>query len=82
MSGHYRQDRRAAAAAAAAALTFLQAERLLHGNPSGIDNATSTFGGALRFQKSKGFVSTVIPSLPLLLVGACSMARARAFRRS
>jgi mevalonate kinase len=49
-----------------------QGERLLHGNPSGIDNATSTFGGALRFQKSRGFSSTVIPSLPLLLVSFCS----------
>ncbi|XP_058995898.1 mevalonate kinase isoform X2 [Mustela lutreola] len=30
-----------------------QGERMIHGNPSGVDNAVSTWGGALRFQQGK-----------------------------
>ena len=33
--------------------TALNAERLVHGNPSGIDPAISTYGGILQYQKSK-----------------------------
>nr|KAF6272914.1 mevalonate kinase [Pipistrellus kuhlii] len=30
-----------------------QGERVIHGNPSGVDNAVSTWGGALRYQQGK-----------------------------
>ncbi|XP_028341009.1 mevalonate kinase isoform X3 [Physeter macrocephalus] len=30
-----------------------QGERVIHGNPSGVDNAVSTWGGGLRYQKGK-----------------------------
>jgi mevalonate kinase len=33
----------------------LEAERIVHGNPSGIDPAISTFGGAILFQADTGF---------------------------
>ena len=32
----------------------LEAERFIHGTPSGIDPAISTYGGAILFQKGKG----------------------------
>lgn len=31
----------------------LQSERIIHGNPSGVDNSVSTWGGALLFQQGK-----------------------------
>ncbi len=34
----------------------LEAERFIHGTPSGIDPAISTYGGAILFQKSKGIM--------------------------
>ncbi|MBY0353583.1 mevalonate kinase [Candidatus Babeliales bacterium] len=37
----------------------LQAEKLAHGNPSGIDNAAATFGGSFVFEKEKGRTSVV-----------------------
>ncbi|PNJ82844.1 LOW QUALITY PROTEIN: MVK isoform 3, partial [Pongo abelii] len=30
-----------------------QGERVIHGNPSGVDNAVSTWGGALRYHQGK-----------------------------
>ncbi|KAL0075720.1 GHMP kinase [Phycomyces blakesleeanus] len=45
-----------------------KAEQVIHGNPSGVDNAVATFGGAKSFIKGKGF-STLegFTSLRLLL---------------
>ncbi|XP_001364115.1 mevalonate kinase [Monodelphis domestica] len=42
-------------------------EKVIHGNPSGVDNSVSTWGGALRFQK--GNISSLqrIPVLKILL---------------
>jgi len=34
-----------------------ESERLLHGNPSGIDQTIVTNGGVIRFQREKGFMS-------------------------
>jgi mevalonate kinase len=50
------------------AWTF-QAERVLHGNPSGIDNSVAIFGGCLMYSKAGGIsVLQRTPVLPLLLV--------------
>ncbi|KAJ8651693.1 mevalonate kinase [Lichtheimia ornata] len=32
-----------------------KAEQVIHGNPSGVDNAVATFGGALSFRRGEGF---------------------------
>lgn len=44
-----------------------QGERLIHGNPSGVDNAVSTWGGALRFQQGKISPLKRPPALRILL---------------
>jgi len=46
----------------------LQAEKVMHGNPSGIDNTTSTFGGIVAF--TKGVLETLqkVPTLQLIIV--------------
>ncbi|XP_075915385.1 mevalonate kinase isoform X2 [Petromyzon marinus] len=43
----------------------MEAERIVHGTPSGIDNAISTYGGALRFESGK---ITPLPRLGSLRV--------------
>lgn len=43
---------------------ILIGEKVLHGNPSGVDNTCSTFGGALVFRK--GRAPKFLPSLPEL----------------
>jgi len=44
-----------------------QGERVIHGNPSGVDNAVSTWGGALRFQQGKISSLKRPPTLKILL---------------
>lgn len=45
----------------------LKGERVIHGNPSGVDNAVSTWGGALRYQKGKITALQRPPALQILL---------------
>jgi len=53
----------------------LEAERIVHGTPSGVDPAIATFGGAMLFQTDTGFkpfeVKTQIP----LVIGDTGVAR-------
>uniref|UniRef100_A0A2I3NE68 Mevalonate kinase n=2 Tax=Cercopithecinae TaxID=9528 RepID=A0A2I3NE68_PAPAN len=44
-----------------------QGERVIHGNPSGVDNAVSTWGGALRYQQGKISSLKRPPALQILL---------------
>ncbi|NXM67093.1 KIME kinase, partial [Serilophus lunatus] len=44
-----------------------QGERVIHGNPSGVDNAVGTWGGALRYQAGKIIPLTRVPTLRILL---------------
>lgn len=46
----------------------LEAERLIHGNPSGVDPAISTYGGALLYRRSEGIKRLNIKAdLPLVI---------------
>ncbi|NXE12333.1 KIME kinase, partial [Lophotis ruficrista] len=44
-----------------------QGERVIHGNPSGVDNAVGTWGGALRYQSGKITPLQRVPTLRILL---------------
>lgn len=44
-----------------------QGERIIHGNPSGIDNSVATFGGAIRFQTGEITKLKMIAKLRILL---------------
>ncbi|XP_004281437.1 mevalonate kinase isoform X1 [Orcinus orca] len=44
-----------------------QGERVIHGNPSGVDNAVSTWGGVLRYQQGKISSLNRPPALKILL---------------
>ncbi|XP_006870501.1 PREDICTED: mevalonate kinase [Chrysochloris asiatica] len=44
-----------------------QGERVIHGNPSGVDNAVSTWGGALRYQQGQISSLERPPALKILL---------------
>ncbi|KAM3940842.1 mevalonate kinase isoform 1-T2 [Leptodactylus fuscus] len=44
-----------------------QGEKVIHGNPSGVDNAVGTWGGALRFQAGKITPIERVPVLQILL---------------
>ncbi|XP_047683134.1 mevalonate kinase isoform X1 [Prionailurus viverrinus] len=44
-----------------------QGERVIHGNPSGVDNAVSVWGGALRYQQGKISLLKRLPALRILL---------------
>ncbi|KAM5312478.1 mevalonate kinase isoform 2-T2 [Glossophaga mutica] len=44
-----------------------QGERVIHGNPSGVDNAVSTWGGVLRYQQGKISSLKRPPALKILL---------------
>lgn len=44
-----------------------QGERIIHGNPSGVDNAVSTWGGVLRYHAGKITPLQRVPTLRILL---------------
>ncbi|KFQ08509.1 Mevalonate kinase, partial [Leptosomus discolor] len=44
-----------------------QGERVIHGTPSGVDNAVGTWGGALRYQSGKITPLKRVPTLRILL---------------
>ncbi|CAK7314489.1 Mevalonate kinase [Vulpes lagopus] len=44
-----------------------QGERMIHGNPSGVDNTISAWGGALRYQQGKISSIKRLPALKILL---------------
>jgi mevalonate kinase len=46
-----------------------QSECLVHGTPSGIDPAISTYGGALQFQKDRDFIDLKVQTNVPLVVG-------------
>lgn len=45
----------------------LQGERIIHGNPSGVDNAVGTWGGILRYHSGKIIPLSRVPVLRILL---------------
>jgi len=53
----------------------LNAERIVHGTPSGIDPAISTYGGTILFQKSKGFTPLDVKINIPLVVGNTNLER-------
>ncbi len=57
-----------------------EAEKVVHGTPSGIDPAISTFGGALLFQKDTGFKSLDVKMEIPLVVGNTGVARSTRFQ--
>ncbi|XP_031673969.1 mevalonate kinase [Oncorhynchus kisutch] len=44
-----------------------QGERIIHGNPSGVDNAVGTWGGILRYRSGKITALSRVPMLRILL---------------
>jgi len=52
-----------------------EAERSVHGTPSGIDPAISTYGGALLFQRGKGFTPLNVEADIPLVVGNTGVER-------
>lgn len=57
-----------------------EAEKVVHGTPSGIDPAISTFGGALLFQKDTGFRSLDVKMEIPLVVGDTGVIRTTRFQ--
>ena len=45
-----------------------RAETIVHGKPSGIDNTVSTFGGAIAFRKSEGFLRLEADFTPVKII--------------
>uniref|UniRef100_A0A7C4BBI5 Mevalonate kinase n=1 Tax=Thermofilum pendens TaxID=2269 RepID=A0A7C4BBI5_THEPE len=45
-----------------------EAERLVHGKPSGIDNTVATYGGAIAYRKGEGFLNLEVDFSPVSLV--------------
>jgi mevalonate kinase len=56
--------------------TAYEAEKLVHGTPSGVDPAISTFGGTLLFQIDTGFKALEVKSDIPLVVGDTGVERA------
>jgi len=52
-----------------------ESERLVHGTPSGIDPAVSTYGGTLQFQRGKDFVPLSVQSNIPLVIGNTNLMR-------
>jgi len=52
-----------------------ESERLVHGTPSGIDPAISTYGGALQFQRGKDFVPLNVQTNVPLVIGNTNLVR-------
>jgi len=52
-----------------------ESERLVHGTPSGIDPAISTYGGTLQFQKGKDFTALNVPTNIPLVIGNTEVER-------
>jgi len=52
-----------------------EAERLVHGTPSGIDPAISTYGGALQFQKGKDFIPLSVQTNMPMVIGNTKVER-------
>jgi len=52
-----------------------EAERFVHGTPSGIDPAISTYGGALLFRRDKGFEPLQVEADIPLVIGNTGMQR-------
>ena len=57
-----------------------QAEKIVHGTPSGIDPATSTFGGALIFQMDTGFKPLEVKMEIPLVIGDTGVGRSTRFQ--
>lgn len=53
----------------------LEAEKIVHRNPSGVDPAISTYGGALLYRKSEGIIRLNIESGLPLIVGNTGIER-------
>ena len=49
-----------------------EAERMVHGSPSGIDNTVSTYGGAIIFRRGEGFLRLNVDFSPVALLVAYS----------
>lgn len=54
----------------------LEAERLVHVNPSGVDPLVSTVGGAVAYRRGEGYVSIDPPVRPTVVVGFAGSRRA------
>ncbi|MEM4700114.1 MAG: mevalonate kinase [Candidatus Nezhaarchaeales archaeon] len=54
----------------------LEAERLVHVNPSGVDPLVSTVGGVVAYRKGEGYVSVDPPVRPTIVVGFTRSRRA------
>jgi mevalonate kinase len=52
-----------------------QSECLVHGTPSGIDPAISTYGGALQFQKNRDFIDLKVQTNVPLVIGNTKVER-------
>ncbi len=52
-----------------------ESERLVHGTPSGIDPAISTYGGALQFEKGKDFIPLNLQTNIPLVIGNTKVER-------